>query len=198
MTQSAAAYFDPITNPRAWDAIVLGTTVSPGYCKLKGWKRVHEFDVKKGKGTLGATVTFTQKPPVEGTIEFYLWDNGTLGTGHNHFQEWSQFFPLLKYDPTKKVPQAINLWHQALSDINVSSVVCTNIGALEPEGSGMWKVTCSFLEYFPPSKKSAVGTPTTSTDGPPGNPPGTPPGTPPVVDPEQAEIARLMALATAP
>ena len=196
----ASGTLDPISAPSSWDVVILGTTPSPGFCKVKGFKRVHEFDIKKGKGTVGATVTFTQKPPVEGEITFYLWDNGSMGTGHNHFVEWEAFRPLLKYDPTKKTVQAIDLFYPSLADIDVSSVVTTNIGGIEPDGdNGMYSITVAFLEYFPPGKNSAVSTPNTSgTGGPPPVVPGTPPGTPPPTDPEQEEIAKLLAQAGMP
>lgn len=161
----STALVNPIDFPAEHNVLRVGTGVSPGRCEVKGFKRVQEFDVKKGKGTKGATITFTQKPPAEGEITFYLWDNGTLGTGHNHFQEWGVFLPLLKYDPTKKDITAINVYHPVLADLDVNSLVCTDIGQLERTRELMWSVTCKFLEYTPQPKASAVGTAKKSSAG---------------------------------
>jgi hypothetical protein len=132
--------------------------LSPGYCVLSGWTRSFEFDVKKGKGTKGSTLTFTQLPPGGGEIEFFLWDDGTLGTGHNHFAEWAIFARALKFDPTKKQIEALQIFHPFLDDLGISSVVCTEIGILTRSPTLMFSSKCKFLEYTPPPKGSAVGT----------------------------------------
>lgn len=155
----SSALVNPYFFPQEWDVIRIGGqpgTVSPGMCVLSGWARKHEFDVKKGKGTKGSTITFTQLPPVEGEIEFFFWDRGLYG--HNHFVEWSIFLPLLKYDPTKKDIQAIAIYHPSLDDLGISSVVCTEVGILTRSNQLMYSVKCKFLEYTPQPKGSAVGT----------------------------------------
>lgn len=156
----ASAVINPLKFPWVWDSIeiVSVNAHSPGYCVLSGFERKHEFDVKKGKGTKGSTITFTQLPPAEGEIEFFLWDDGTLGTGHDHFAEWAAFVPLLKYDPTRKKIEAIQIWHPALDDLDISSVVCLEIGMLTRTKDLMFSSKCKFLEYTPPPKGSAVGT----------------------------------------
>lgn len=175
---SSFGAIDPISNPRAWDFVTIANVNSPGFCQVPEWKRKHEYDVKKGKGTTGATVTFVQKPPAEGSIKFFLWDNGTLGTGHNHFKEWDAFIPLLEYDPTKsaKDQQAFGIYHPALDAIKVKNVVTNGIGSLVHEGAGMYSITVDFLEYFPASKTSAVSTPKGSKTTAPGYVGGAPPG----------------------
>lgn len=194
-----AGLLSPIDNPQAWDVVKVGNTVSPGICMLSGFSRDNDFDKKKGKGTIGATLTFTGKPPVEGTIKFILWDNGKVGgTGHDHFAEWSAFVPLLKYDPTKKTITAVDVFHPSLANIDATSFVCTKLGAVVQEGDpgqGLYSVTISLCEYHTPPKKSAVGTPTTSksnaTSGANAN-------TASAQDAQQAEIAALMAQASSP
>lgn len=183
---------NPIENPEAWDVITIGGTESPGICTLSGFKRGSEFDVKKGKGSLGATVTFVQRPPIEGSIKFSLWEPA-------HFDAWTSFRALLKYDPTKKKISALDIFHPALAEIELKSVVCTSIGATEHEGKQLYSITCEFLEYSPPPKKSAVGTPagSKSNGGGPGGGSGGG-GTDPIADAQQKEIARLMEIAGRP
>lgn len=187
----ASGALNPIDQPQLWDYITIGQKNSPGYCELSEFKREQEFDVKKGKGTVGATVTFTGKPPVKGTIKFFLWTS-------DHFEEWESFRPLLKYDPTKKAVQAIDIYHPALADIDVKSVVCEGIGSIVHEGKQMYSCTISLLEYLPPPKKSAVSTPTgsQSIQKTNGNPPGTPPD--PIADAQQKQIAELLKKASEP
>lgn len=150
---------DPIRYASSWNVIlVAGAFPSPGFCVLSGFDRSAEFDEKKGKGTKGATLTYVQAPLAEGEIEFFLWDNGTLGTGHDHFAEWSAFRELLKYDPTKKKVEAVSIYHPALADQSITSVVCEHIGMLTRTRELMYSVKCKFKEYTPPPKTSAVGT----------------------------------------
>jgi hypothetical protein len=168
-----SADVNPLENPQVWDAIEIGGVEAPGVCKLGTVKREYEWDVKKGKGSAGATITFVGRPPVKFSVTFYLW---TV----DHFTEWDDFRPLLKYTPTKKAVQAIDIWHPALADIECNSVVCEGIGAIEHDGDGLYSCSVDFLEYWPPPKASAVSTPSTSATSPgagsgsSGAPPGVP------------------------
>lgn len=189
-----SSQLDPIQNPQAWDVIRVGSATSPGICKITGVKRGFEWDVKRGKGSLGATVTFVQRPPAKIAILFRLWTA-------NHFQQWDVFRPLLKFDPTKKSVQAVDIYHPALADIEITSVVVESIGAIEHAGDQLYTVAVELLEYFPPPKVSAIGTPTTSqgansAGGKGGGTPGTPPPT--TDDAQQAEIKRLLQQAQQP
>lgn len=197
MNVASAGILSPIANPATWDVIQVGGVTSPGVCYLSGFKRVHEFDKKKGKGTQGATLTFTQKPPVEGTIKFLLWDDGTGSTGQDHFGDWGPFVALLKYDPTKKAVQAIDVYHPSLAFIDANSFVCTEIEAPVIEGDPghvLYSITIKLCEYRPPSANSAVGTPTMAIAG--ANAAGDPGLA--AQDAQQKEIASLMAQAAAP
>lgn len=182
---------NPFDFPETWDVIVTGQQTSPGICKVTGFKRAHEWDVKKGKGTLGGTLTFTGRPPAKGSVVFKLWLP-------SHFTAWDLFRPLLKYDPTRKTVQAIDIYHPALADIDIKSVVTENIGAIEHEGEGMYTISVDFIEYFPPPKASAVGTPSGSKSGVKkvGDKSGT--SDDPIADAQQKQIAALLEKANAP
>lgn len=180
---------DPFSFPDIWDTVLVSGVKSPGLCKLSNWKRAHEWDVKKGKGTLGAIVTFVGRPPAKGSIEFRLWTA-------QHFVDWDVFRALLKFDPSKKTIQAIPLYHPALADLEISQVVTENIGAIEHQGQGLYTISVDLIEYFPPPKRSAVGTPTGSKKRQDPNAPGT--QTDPVSDALQKQIATLMQQAQTP
>lgn len=184
----ASGTADPITQPRTWDKVQIGGVESPGTCVVSEFKRAHEFDIKKGKGSLGATITFVGRPPAKGNVKFSLW-------AQDQFQEWEEFRKLLKYDPTKKAVQAIDIYHPSLKDIDITSVVTESIGNIVPEGKGMYSCTVEFLEYFPPPPASAVSTPSGSKSG--GFSANEAGGqSDPVADAQQAEIAALLKAAS--
>lgn len=180
---------NPIDYPQDWDVVRIGQAISPGICKVGEFKRAHEWDVKKGKGTLGATVTFVARPPAKGSITFKLWTSA-------HFTAWDSFRPLLQYDPTKKSVQAVDIYHPSLADIGLTSVVTESIGNIVHEGDQLYSITVEFLEYFPPPKGSAVSTPTGSRSTQSNTTPGAPAD--PVADAQQKEIGELMKQAAAP
>jgi hypothetical protein len=176
---------DPIANPQSWDVVVIGTQTSPGFCKVGEFKRAFEWDVKKGKGTLGGTVTFVGRPPARGSITFYLWTR-------EHFTAWDTFRDLLKFDPSRHAVQAVDMFHPSLADIGVNSVVTESIGNIVHEGSQLYSITVEFLEYFAPPKASAVGTPTGSLSA------GEATSKASVADAQQQEIDGLLKQAGAP
>lgn len=149
------AVINPIDNPQAHDFIVLGSEQSPGICRPFEPKRRAEFDVKKGKGTFGSTITYVGRPPAKWELVFELW----LA---RHWEEWAAFVPLLNYDPTKKKIQAIDIYHPSLAEIGIKSVVTESIGMIKHEGKQLYTRAIELMEYFPSANKSAVGTPTGS------------------------------------
>lgn len=179
----------PLTSPQAWDVLQVGQSMSPGVAIVGEVKRAAEWDVKKGKGTYGAFVTYVGRPPGKASVKFLLWLP-------RHFTEWETFRPLLKYDPTKKAVQAVDVFHPAWSDIDFKSVVVESVGSIVHEGKGLYSITVEFLEYFPPPKRSAASTPTRSDPTKDGTTPGTQPD--PVADAQQKEIAALLKQAAAP
>ena len=171
----ASGALNPIDNPQFWDTITIAQAVSPGVCKVSDFKRAHEWDIKKGKGTIGGTVTFVGRPPAKGSITFYLWTP-------LHFEQWETFRKQLKYDPTKQAVTAVDIFYPSLADVDIKSVVTESIGSIVHEGKQLYSIVVEFLEYFPPPKKSAVSTPDGSksideksrfaTSGGPPDPPG--------------------------
>lgn len=181
---------NPLDNPEAWDSVQISGQPSPGLCKLSGFRRNFEWDVKKGKGTIGGTVTFVGRPPAKGSITFKLWTPA-------HFAQWDLFRPLLKYDPTKKAVQAVDLYHPSLADVDMNSFVTENVGAIEHDGNGLYTIAVDFLEYFPPPKASAVSTPSGSTNTTTKSGAGKP-NPQPVLDAQEEEIRTLLKTAAQP
>lgn len=163
---------NPIENPQAWDYLTVAGVNSPLIKGKVDAKRNYKWDVKEGKGTQGATETFVGQPPVKFSVTFYLWLV-------DDFKLWDTFRALLKYDPTKKDAQAVDIYHPALADIDLKSVVVENISTVTYEGQGEYNVTVDFLEYTVPPKKSAVSTPNKSNAQDPNQYTSTVGGTPP-------------------
>ena len=178
---------DPFSNPQAWDVITVAGVASPGKCDVSDCKTAYDWDVKKGKGVRGATVTFLGRPPAKFHITFQLWTAA-------HFAAWDAFRPLFKYDPAKKQPNAIDIYHPALADIEISSVVCEGIGTIIHKGGQLYELVIDFLEYLPPVK--SIGTPGKSVYTQLDKGPGTQPTS--ATDADQKTAADLLKQASAP
>lgn len=180
---------NPITNPQAYDTVRVGAVESP-LCKLGNWKRKYQFDVKKGKGTVGSTTTFVANPPAEGSITFYVWEA-------SQWDQWVAFRNVLAFDPTKAKAQAIDIYHPALVGLGVKSVQTTSIGPeTNSDDKGLWSIEVEFIEYRPVPKKDATSTATGSKAVTKVQIPGTPPD--PIGDAQQAQIAKLLEQAQKP
>jgi hypothetical protein len=179
-------FVNPIAMPQDYDVVKIGGVECPGICVLSGFKRDTEWDVKKGKGTKGGTATLSQLPPAKGSIEFFLWTAF-------HFEAWDAIFRArFLYDPTKKTVNAVDIYHPALSVIDIYSVVTESIGPVVHKGKQLYSITVELLEYLPPPKKTATGTPTGSNSKG-GGAGKTGKSNDPIADAQQAEIAKLTA-----
>jgi len=90
-----ALYIDPSDHPSAYDTVVFGKdTRTPGRCKVEGFSRNADYDIKEGKGTKGATETLKGLPPAKGTITFWTWTK-------EQRRAWNAILDILKFDPSK-------------------------------------------------------------------------------------------------
>ena len=180
---------NPLRNPTDYDFVQMGGRQNPGIAVVTGFKRAFGWDIKKGKGTKGATLTLADYPPCEGSIKFLLWLE-------EHFTDWATFRELFNYDSSKKPAGAVDIYHPTLADIGINSVVCKSIEALVHEGKQMYSITVELIEYWPPPKKSAASTPNGSKSNDGKNKPGA--STDPIADAQQKQIADLLAKASKP
>jgi len=175
---------NPFTTPQDYDVVRIGGIECPGICEVSGFERPTEWDVKKGKGTKGGTATLSQLPPAKGSIKFLLWTSF-------HFEAWNAIYRAqFKYDPTKKSLNAVDIYHPSLAEIDIHSVVTESIGAVEHDGKGLYSITVKLLEYLPPPKKSATGTPSGSKSDPKKSG-ASGKSDDPIADAQQREIAKL-------
>lgn len=188
------AFTSPIATPQDYDVVKIDGVENPGIIApggISGFKRETEWDVKKGKGTKGGTMTLSQLPPAKGSIKFLLWSDF-------HFEAWDTIYRArFKFDPTKKTKNAVDIFHPALAKLDIHSVVTESIGPETPEGKGLWSITVELAEYLPPPPKNITSTP--SGSGANGGKAGsTGKSDDPIADAQQAEIKRLLAEAQKP
>lgn len=147
---------DPFSSPESWDAIVVGGQASPGLCHIEEVHRPYGWDVKKGKGADGATLTHTGRQLAKWKTRHQLWTPV-------HFIDWSTWSQALKYEPTKGQPVlALDVFHPALVAVDVSVAIVVNLGAPLHKGKGLYEAVVEWLEYRPPPPAKATATPTSS------------------------------------
>lgn len=185
----ATSDFTPLTDPQLYDYVAIAGKASPGLAVVNDVKRQTEWDVKKGKGTVGATITLVTRPPIEFSITFYIYTQ-------DQFKQWAEFRKVFEVDPTKSKVTALSIFHPILDDLGVTSVVCKSISGLQNKGKAMYAYEVELLEYFPPPKKAATGTPDGSKANGGKSATGTPPD--PIADAQQKEIADLLKQAQGP
>jgi hypothetical protein len=143
----------PLETPDAYDVAYLGGQPTPGLALVSGFVELYDWDVKKSKGSAGATITAQGRPPCDsGSIKLQLWLP-------EHFAAWDAFKDLLRGTQGKgKTPAALSIEHPHANDVGVTSVVVKKITQITPEGGQLYSVTIDVLEYRKPVK--AGGTPT--------------------------------------
>ena len=169
---AGSAFNDWITQPAAWDSINLAGTqtsvVTHGLLKeVHGFDRDNGWQEKKGKGSIGATITYVQKPPAKGKLIFEVWTA-------MHLQTWGTFRQLFLYNPAagqSADDQAISISYPSLDDIQLSAVLVKKISPVQrmPRGKGI--IAIELWEYIPVPQVSAVQTITLVSPNPKSNMP---------------------------
>lgn len=137
---------NPLDHDEVYSSIVLGGQRSPGVVKLSGHDRKIGWDVKKGKGQSGASMTRTSEDPIEFTCEFYLADQ-------DDFDAWPAFDGLIRSTVSGATPKALDIYHPDLVMNHISSVVLSSFGGVVHDGKGGQTITVKLIEYKPPKPK---------------------------------------------
>jgi hypothetical protein len=182
---------NPFDDPREFDYVTVAGQVSPGVCVVSGAGLKEGWEVKTGKGIKGATLTRTHRPPIEFTLEFTLYDADT-------WDAWEAFESVFEYDPVKKTGNAVEISHPLLARRHITSAVTKELGqpVYDPAAT-WWKVKIDMIQYSPPPKKNATGTPggSTSSSASTGGAPGAKTPQLSAQDEQQKEIDRLLKIA---
>lgn len=140
-----------------WDICLLDGLQLPGLCQVQS-KRRRRLDVKKTKGSPGATITFCGTDPADVMITCRIWTQ-------THLDVYQFVVGLLS--PTAKDAKftAIDIDHPSLTLLGIHSVVIQHVDGLQPSSvKGVWETKISCIEYIPPSKKNVTKTATGSAN----------------------------------
>lgn len=179
MTTSFTQYASPISNPVAWDSIVVQGATWTGKVEVRRASRAYRWQNKEPPGADGEFSTFRGKKGKTFTLVFYLWTD-------IHFANWAVFQTSFYYQGAKAgVVNPIGVQHPALAYVGINTVIVEDVGAPEKVSEDLlFKVEVVVREFMPPLPVSVTKTPTgpTSTGG---SVPGTPPN--PAIAQLQAE-----------
>ena len=179
---------DPIANANDWMFFSLAGVPSPGSIALggmKGFKRGTGWDIKKGKGTQGATLTLVTMPPIKGSITLNLIKPADFALMMSFATE------VLGIDPKQQQAEGLNIYHPAFEYIvpPLTKVVVEDWTIPEEVGGKRkYQVVVQLLEWQKPPPASVVST--VSGSKPDQNPPGPKPQDPRIVA-LQAQIGLL-------
>ena len=176
----------PISHANDWMFFTLLGVNSPGTIApggMKGFRRETGWDIKKGKGTIGATLTLKDMPPVKGSFELDL-------IGDADFVAYDDFVSkVLSIAPAIQKAQGLSVFYPGFSSIGLTTVVVKHYTPPgQVGGKRKYRVEIELLEWQQPPPASAVSTVAGT------KPDGAGKG-PPVQDPRiaalQAQIAAL-------
>lgn len=146
---------DPISNPGAFDVVVIGGMTTPGIATVGAPSPAYKWDVKSGPGTSGGTITYQGNPPRSFTIEVTIWQK-------EHFGQLDELRAMIAPAEKGLEPPAYDIAHPSLSKVGIRSVVCEDFPPESKNGKGLWKTSIKFIEYRPAKKRSVVSTPRSS------------------------------------
>jgi hypothetical protein len=189
MTQpSIGDLTSPFADPKSWDTITIQGVSWYGQVDVRRARRKYKWDLKDGAGLEGATLTYRGKRPEVFSIRFGIWDDF-------QWTMWKAFSLAFQYKGVAGVVIPVSVQHPALAAVNISAVICEDLGTLEKENDQqMWSVTVMVREYFPPLLLNATDTPPGAATASPSSPGLTPN---PAIAALEAKIASLQAAAAA-
>jgi hypothetical protein len=176
---------DPITRAQEWHRFVLKGLDSPGTIPkggVKGFKRETGWDIKKGKGTAGATLTVKEVPPVTGSFTLQLFTE-------QDFKDWDRFASeVLLLDASLQQSSGLSVYYPSFGGIALTTVVVHWFTPPMHQGKGLYHAEVALIEWSQPPPVNITSTPaTTAPDEPDGGNVGPPPD--PRIAQRQAQIA---------
>jgi hypothetical protein len=147
------------TADAAWNTVQLGDIILPGICTVTGFDAGQDVDVKKQKGSDGATLEDNGKDPAEGKIEVQI--NEAL------WPAWQKIIPRIhpRTPGASRAPREI--LHPKPNVLGIRDVYVRKIGIEGPTARGGMKIVLDVIEWFPKPKavKKAAGKPATQATG---------------------------------
>lgn len=171
---------NPLDHEEAYDHVILGGVRSPGQLrKITGHDRKIGWDIKKGPGQSGASMTRTSEDPVPFELEFFL-------ASREDFDAWPAFRGLIDSTVSGPVPKALDIYHPDLVENLITSVVKDTSFGTQHDGLGGQVKKIRLIEYKPAKAKG--GSPSGSSSKPKSK------ANPDPNDPNAAALAELARL----
>lgn len=169
---------NPLDHEDLYNHVILAGVKSPGMLrKISGHDRKIGWDIKKGPGQSGASMTRTSEDPIPFELEFFL-------AQREDFDAWPAFLGLIDSTVSGATPKALDIYHPDLAEQLITSVVKDTSFGTQHDGLGGQIKKIRLIEYKP--AKSKGGSPSGSKAKPKANPDPN--------DPNAAALAELQRL----
>ncbi len=138
----------------------------PGTAKVSGCVDQRKLDVQAGKGTKGATITYSGGEPQEFEVKLLIADE-------DEFDEWlnGEAANVVRAVPEGKKPKAYSVEYPSCLECGITAALTKSFTASEKQEDGGYIVTIKMLPSSPPKPSSGVpkgsATQWTSKDGKP-------------------------------
>lgn len=129
----------------ALNTCVLGDTFLPGVCTLKGLNVAQDIDIKKAKGTTGATSEDNGPEPAEFDIEVHL-------ATEAQYVLWRQIYPTINPRRQGAFSQPMALGHPDANEVGIDKVRVKAIRPGEASARRGRIYLIRVVEYFPAPK----------------------------------------------
>lgn len=135
---------NPLREPDPWNVVVVASRRSPGLAEVVGAGSPRDWDERKGYGISGAFLVYTGDGLAQFSVKVYLWED-------EHFEEWESFKLVVDKPPRGVRPKALDIYHPALDDLGIRSVVVEDRSQLQPhDDTGMWFSEIKFKQFRAP------------------------------------------------
>jgi hypothetical protein len=135
-----------------------------GKVRIKNAKRHYKLDVKAPQGSDGAISVYRGIKFAPFQITFFMW----TATQYDYFV--SHVLPILKFSGVKDAAnpsqaQALTVYHPALANVDITSMLVEEIGAIEPkeDGPNMFECEVRCVEFLQPPLLNTTVTPNGAT-----------------------------------
>lgn len=130
-----------------WDVpinkCVLRGVVSPGLCEIKNCSREHKYDRVASYGQDSAIAIYRGRPPAGFDIVL------TLLTPAD-YADWQTFRAIALTPPVGANSKALDVYHPFLAELGIAACVIEKVGVPENDGTGLYTVTISAVEWKRP------------------------------------------------
>jgi hypothetical protein len=120
--------------------IVLEGKKSPGLADVAGAGTPRNWEERQGYGLSGATLWFTGLGLANFTVTIKLYSVAD-------WDAWHAWKPVVKRVPFGRIPKALDIRHPLLDELEIKSVVVTNVHQPKQVEDGVWAIEIEFKQY---------------------------------------------------